>query len=512
MPLAVPTSESSNEKLRVRAASLNREIAALLADRTMIQAMSELAVENTRRSRSEGELYPCASSLDQDIAALLADCAVVQEALDAIVYPVLTLPFEITSEIFRWTLGPRDPPQSLASQQASLRLGHICRLWREIALSTRELWNTLDIVVSPPSPHILVASQYLARTFLSRAASSPLNISLSCGDADSFRISMLDMLIPYSRTWANMRFNCHGLERLEALPSIHHQLPALTSLTIHLGSVPDDGAFSDMFNDAPLLRNVSVSRFGSQHLALPWAQLTSLTLHHCSGDHFVQILGWTPNLVHLVVGSVTTPPTHVLVLSRLQSVICADEYEYGSCASILSLLDARCLRALKLCTYDNLAPLSPPMLHPASLEQLSVDILCDEWVAATSIECLVPMTSLRNLKIVAHDYDPRGTNFSLVPFVVRLIDDRKFLPQLESLTLILQPLRPDSDEPSEFDMDTISNMLCVRSTKGLRHFELRSRGSVPGLHRAARALRASGMQIILESQPGLDIDPFREEF
>ncbi|KAJ7126647.1 hypothetical protein C8R46DRAFT_973092, partial [Mycena filopes] len=272
MPLAVPTSESSNEKLRVRAASLNREIAALLADRTMIQAMSDLAVENRGRSKNEGELYARASSLDQDIAALLADCAVVQEALDAIVYPVLTLPFEITSEIFRWTLGPREAQSSLASQQASLRLGHICRLWREIALSTRELWNTLDIVVSHP---ILGASQYLARTFLSPAASSPLNISLSCGDAGSFRI-MLDMLIPCSRAWANMRFDCHGLDRLEALQSIHHQLPALTSLTLHLGSVPDDGAFGDMFNDAPLLRNVSVSRFGSQHLALPWAQLTSL--------------------------------------------------------------------------------------------------------------------------------------------------------------------------------------------------------------------------------------------
>ncbi|KAJ7126651.1 hypothetical protein C8R46DRAFT_926914 [Mycena filopes] len=162
-----------------------------------------------QRSSTNDELRARASLLDSEIAAfsalpaeldgLLTERAVVQDALDSILYPVLTLPSEITSQIFCWTLLPRAAPFWAALRGASLRLGQICRVWRQIALSTRGLWNTLDISVMYPSPRTLEAEQALVRMFLSRAGSSPLNISLYHGDTDSFR-TMLDILIPYSRT------------------------------------------------------------------------------------------------------------------------------------------------------------------------------------------------------------------------------------------------------------------------------------------------------------------------
>ncbi|KAJ7762638.1 hypothetical protein B0H16DRAFT_1269504, partial [Mycena metata] len=88
-----------------------------------------------------------ASNLDTKIAILraqlddlLAQRATVQEGLDAITYPVLTLPVEITSQIFNWTLAPGGAASTLTAEEKSLILGHICRLWRQIALSTPELW------------------------------------------------------------------------------------------------------------------------------------------------------------------------------------------------------------------------------------------------------------------------------------------------------------------------------------------------------------------------------------
>ncbi|KAJ7162339.1 hypothetical protein C8R46DRAFT_1104350 [Mycena filopes] len=455
------------------------------------------------------ELRTRALHLDSEIAELvsrleklLVDRAAVQEGLDAISEP------------------KPSASSALASQRTTLRLGYICRLWRQIALATRELWNSFDVDIHSPSRRMLGARQSLTRTFLSRAASSPLHLSLA-GDTNSFR-TMLDILVPHSRTWANISLDFPEIERLEALQSIHHQLPALTSLRLSLGTVPEDAAFGNMFNDAPLLRNVYLSGFGSQPSALPWSQLTFLSLDEFSGPDFAEILGWTPNLVYLVVGGVWEAIPRILPVPKLQSVIIVDAF---AAASVLAFLEAQ-IRELKLCTLDHLDPFSPPMLHPASLQRFSVDVLGrpgEDEVAAPSIECFTTMSALRILKIVAHAYEPLSTNFSLAPLVLRLLEDAAdFLPKLESLTLILlYPFPPDSaskdsfaDGPSELDIpvDSLSNMLCARFPQGLRHFELRSRRPVPTLDRRARDLRAKGMQIILETEPALEIDPWREEF
>ncbi|KAJ7086305.1 hypothetical protein C8R43DRAFT_311955 [Mycena crocata] len=64
---------------------------------------------------------------------------------DSLVYPVLTLPNEITSQIFIYFLAayPRCPPfQGLLSP---IILTHICHQWREIALSTPALWRAITL-------------------------------------------------------------------------------------------------------------------------------------------------------------------------------------------------------------------------------------------------------------------------------------------------------------------------------------------------------------------------------
>ncbi|KAJ7113036.1 hypothetical protein C8R44DRAFT_596190, partial [Mycena epipterygia] len=63
-----------------------------------------------------------------------------QAELDRIVYPVLTLPSEITSDIFIQSI-PRDSNPS--RHTAPLLLTQICRQWRAIALATPSLWQSI---------------------------------------------------------------------------------------------------------------------------------------------------------------------------------------------------------------------------------------------------------------------------------------------------------------------------------------------------------------------------------
>ncbi|KAJ7751648.1 hypothetical protein B0H16DRAFT_1227134, partial [Mycena metata] len=65
----------------------------------------------------------------------------IQQSLDSIVYPILTLPAEITTEIFLHCLP--DKPVEPNGSVAPMLLGRICRQWRNIACGAPRLWATL---------------------------------------------------------------------------------------------------------------------------------------------------------------------------------------------------------------------------------------------------------------------------------------------------------------------------------------------------------------------------------
>ncbi|KAJ6533031.1 hypothetical protein B0H19DRAFT_879289, partial [Mycena capillaripes] len=77
--------------------------------------------------------------LDTLIASLTAERQRLQAKLDAIVYPVLSLPPEITMEVFVRCL-PSESDRCPSWKQAPLLLAQICRQWRQIALDTPALW------------------------------------------------------------------------------------------------------------------------------------------------------------------------------------------------------------------------------------------------------------------------------------------------------------------------------------------------------------------------------------
>ncbi|KAJ7186622.1 hypothetical protein C8R46DRAFT_879741 [Mycena filopes] len=81
------------------------------------------------------------ANLEQALAQLRTAKESAQARLDAFKYPVLTLPVDIVSEIFTQFLPayPLCPP--LIGFSSPTLMTYICRLWREIALSTPTLWR-----------------------------------------------------------------------------------------------------------------------------------------------------------------------------------------------------------------------------------------------------------------------------------------------------------------------------------------------------------------------------------
>ncbi|KAF8134203.1 hypothetical protein K438DRAFT_1883436, partial [Mycena galopus ATCC 62051] len=81
--------------------------------------------------------------LERSLSALRSQRHLVLERLDSYKYPVLTLPNEITAEIFTHSLllYPDCPP--FAGRDSPTLFTQICRQWREIALETPILWRAI---------------------------------------------------------------------------------------------------------------------------------------------------------------------------------------------------------------------------------------------------------------------------------------------------------------------------------------------------------------------------------
>ncbi|KAJ7094360.1 hypothetical protein C8R44DRAFT_384646 [Mycena epipterygia] len=106
----------------------------------------------------------------------------IQSQLDGVVYPVLTLPHEITSEIFLQCLPPVSEYMLGGTTEifnvsvAPLLLIKVCQAWRSIAVATPRLWAHLHLdlegLSNDPDLEKVIA------VWFSRAGSCPLSFSI----------------------------------------------------------------------------------------------------------------------------------------------------------------------------------------------------------------------------------------------------------------------------------------------------------------------------------------------
>ncbi|KAJ7210575.1 hypothetical protein B0H12DRAFT_1157464, partial [Mycena haematopus] len=70
---------------------------------------------------------------------MIVEKTTIESSLRLIVYPILTIPVEITSEIFLHCLPAVDAAQP-STKLAPLLLGRVCRIWRDITYTNPRLW------------------------------------------------------------------------------------------------------------------------------------------------------------------------------------------------------------------------------------------------------------------------------------------------------------------------------------------------------------------------------------
>ncbi|KAF8207692.1 hypothetical protein K438DRAFT_1755126 [Mycena galopus ATCC 62051] len=248
-------------------------------------------------------------------ATLRLEQALAQQRLQSYIYPVLTLPPEIVSEIFIHIIPqyPCCPP--LTGTLSPTSLTHICRKWRAIALSTPALWRAIQLSLDslPVEGQVHISDQWLKRS-----GSCRFSIQL---DGYLGRIAnVLTSVFRHATRWECLKLEVSPYQLRELEGS---NMPLLSHLDLRLHEDSEVAVDAIAFRDLPLLRSVTLNDIAASWVILPWDQLTSLVLNSVYLHECVPILQQTSNLAHceLHIFASDADTIHVIDLPCLQSLV-----------------------------------------------------------------------------------------------------------------------------------------------------------------------------------------------
>ncbi|KAF7367524.1 F-box domain-containing protein [Mycena sanguinolenta] len=435
-------------------------------------------------------------ALESEIRVLAKERQRVMDDLDSIIYPVLTLPPEITSEIFsNYVMDPcLGRPRSTPSR-GPLTLAAVCHSWRRICFSTQPFWASLRI---HPDPSWVVDDfVHILECWLQRAGNHPLDLDISACEQTPF-MKIFSVISNHS---SQLRALTFSLEPSFPFPNDEFQghLPLLSKLTVHILAEEDDDhpAMVTAFHDAPRLREVQLFWTSFNSIALPWIQLTHLGLSEESVSSALRILQETPNLEVLEVyfSDMVREPPQSLTLHHLHTL----KFIYDPDGELLEHLVLPALKTIHLVAlhgpgsllFSNLVIRSALSLRSIHLTKMAVD---------DCIVCLRSLPSLAEVQIQAWAFN----DSSLHGFLAFLHEDRAILPALETLAL--------SQCCPEFSALRLREMLAWRSSEKhheqvkLKSFRLtfaRTRGVpskefVEEIWAELRAVMDAGLQVSID--------------
>ncbi|KDR77069.1 hypothetical protein GALMADRAFT_246253 [Galerina marginata CBS 339.88] len=228
----------------------------------------------------------------------------------ALVSPLRHLPTDILQEIFVSCL-PATHNSTMCNDEAPTLLTHVCRAWRDIALATPQLWQSIHIPVPLNNPRHLEADEVvnedydafalgiatkcsnLVAKWLERSGGCPVDISLDEKNTefwkDNYCRTFIDAILDVSYRWRNVDI-CTSAEDMDHfLATVQgSELPSLHSLSLSLTSDPFRSSVKwteeEGILNAPRLKEVSFIGVGGNFFKFPinWKYLTQLTIEDAS--------------------------------------------------------------------------------------------------------------------------------------------------------------------------------------------------------------------------------------
>ncbi|KAJ7435768.1 hypothetical protein B0H11DRAFT_2256812 [Mycena galericulata] len=374
------------------------------------------------------------------------DLQLSKNRFDECTYPVLTLANEIISEIFLHRVSLSKGPDLFPyGPESPLFLGHICRKWREIALSTPSLWTTIDLdpgdIATHESQLRLLAMIYTIAIWLTRSRDCSLSITLAHSPELAPPSRFIAAIVAHCKRWQEVNlwipfrdlFLIQGeFPRLRTLRigwnepySVARRLSSTLPLTI--------------FHDAPKLDTIGLMSGWNLHLfLLSWERMTCIDLLGVPYPHeLMVVLSTAPNITRF--------SAEILSSSDAESMA-----RVGDIPPLLHLHSVELLHPLNtkpdLMAYIQLLD----KLTLPNLLNLEVSEPCFPDTPIRAIESLIKLSGcpsyLLRIRVERAQYSRRHY--------------RSKLPFVDSLTIKVDPFGdPDESEDEEEDSDEDGDFL-----------------------------------------------------
>ncbi len=220
-------------------------------------------------------------SLESRLAALSRIVASMKEECDALrtvennyqclVSARRALPHELWSDIFLYARS--DEPDDFDCIEPSgviWRLSHVCKAWRDVALSLDSFWSRLSMSLGD----CVYTEQTVQVLQLVLSRSKLLDVNLHCSvHTDPIDLRILDIMLSQSHRWRSAHLEIEAPVFAELYAPIRGRLPQLGSLT--LNTCVEEENTVQLFEDCPLLTKVALS---SGAVSIPGAQIRELQI------------------------------------------------------------------------------------------------------------------------------------------------------------------------------------------------------------------------------------------
>ncbi|KAJ7780989.1 hypothetical protein B0H16DRAFT_603789 [Mycena metata] len=363
--------------------------------------------------------------------AMMARLQELQTRLDSIVYPVLSLPPEITSGIFLHCT-PEGYRDVVDTSFAPLLPMHVCRAWRQVAISTPALWTTF---------HVTGASRSLpetAKVWFERARQLPLSVSLYQSVLPPGRVidEFLATFRQHSESIHSLELDTSrdGFRRIDTHLLDFTRLRNL-SLRLLLG---EDEAFDhaieiNMFHSVPLLNEVFLSGIPPSLIPLPWQQLTKFTGHFLTLPACLYVLHRMPNVTECALAAYASHDIGAFEISRHPTIetftllrAAVNYYDPADSAQVLAFITLPALRTLRI---ENVIDFDEETFHSFLLRS-SAPLKTLSMRSRRGISPVLPPQAVLMLTDLEISYP---NNEFLATFFGSLAQFPSFLPQLQNL-------------------------------------------------------------------------------
>ncbi|KAJ7044759.1 hypothetical protein C8F04DRAFT_595941 [Mycena alexandri] len=353
-----------------------------------------------------------------------------QAQLDSIVYPVLTLPPEIMTEIFLYCLPEQRKLDVVNTKEAPLLLTHVCGAWRHIACSTPRLWTAFYIT---EKDGYLDDLANIAETWFTRAGKCALSVKFHgsrTGETDF--VSLLPGLRRHAREMRSLELHA-GVGDFVMMPPL--ECVSLQKLSIRLlGYLPEHPPVEIFTNGVPLLREALMNAAPPSFLALPWQQLTKFTGELYTVRECMQALRAMPNLTECAFGAYDREDDHEVFshpnIRHFTLFKC--NYTHAASADALGVVTLPALQTLEIKGVDDFDPWALDSFLLRSAAPLRKLVIRPSVVGNEATEVILSNTFLTLRLTELEIWHPSKRFIRL--FFDSFAQDANALPRLRSLS------------------------------------------------------------------------------